>query len=1124
MANLLTHRRLRVGTGLLVALALATSSAASLVPVAAPLGAVTSSAVAPSARSTRTGPTEQAPPAPAVLGGDAGMSTDAPVLTQADPPDTGPSTEYLDAMAHAADRPALTPGGPATIPLEAASPATTGAAAAPAAVEAVATGSLATTSSAMRSTTAGLRREVLGFLPYWTLDSGSLRLDYTTLSTIAYFAVGAGPDGHLETRDPDGSPSVGWAGWTSRAMTAVIDAAHRHGTRVVLTVERFAWTSGQNADTITLLSSPTLRARLAAEIATAVHDRGVDGVNLDFEPIPPGQAANYTALVRQLRADLDARRAGYELTFDATGRPDSYDIPGLTAPGAADAVLVMGYDYRGASSPIAGSIDPLGGPTYDLTDTVDAYLALTTPGKIILGVPYYGRAWSTSGSGPNAATLTPSSHNGYSVAATYAQAVGLAAAHGRHYDGLEQSSWTAYSLAPCSGCAKVTRELYYDDAVSLGQRYDMINRKGLRGAGIWALGYEGTRPELAAELRAKFIADTTAPVAGLVALPATTGDLGFTVAWRGSDDRSGIAWFDVQVSLDGGPWMPWLTHVTASSATFQGAQGHGYAFRVRAADGRGNVSPFNVASVYSPTPTLQAGGFAQVVADGVNGRAAPGTGAPVVLQAAAGTDVAIMAGPVSAGGLQWFQVALPVTTWGPTADQEAGVWIAGAVGSTTYLRPIQAPNATRVAALITDFSFAGAGGSSLGPGGAALRSFSPNGDGHGDTLEIDWTDTAALGSMALDVFRPDGSLAGSVSIGARRAGPQSFVWNGRVGSTVLASGTYILQLVGRDTNGLHHAPTTAAVGPAQLSLYGVALHHVGTERLAGQDRYGTAAAISVAFARPGVPAVVIASGAGFADGLSAAPVAAALNAPLLLVQPGAIPSATAAELARLRPGRIVIVGGTASVGAAVAKALVGYATGGVSRISGADRYATAAAASAAVFMPGVPVVYVADGLSFADGVAAAAAAAHQHGPLLLTAPEGLPPATVAELQRLQPARIVVVGGRASVSSAVTTALASLTHGPVTRLAGADRYATAAAVVDASFGSTAAVYVASGLTFADALGAAALGQPLLLVPPGAVPAAVAQAALARDAVRVVALGGAAAVSAGTLTVLQAALGG
>ena len=961
MANLLTHRHLRVALGLLVATALI----APAVAVVAPAATLQPSAVQP----PTTGQLDPGPVATAVSGADfpAELPDAAPLATaQAAPPNAGPSTEYLEAMAHAAERPAFTPGGPATTPLEATRSAAT------------ASRSAALTSSTTRSTTAGLRREVLGFLPYWTLGSRDLRLDYTTLSTIAYFAVTAGPDGHLQTRDPDGTPSVGWAGWTSRAMTAVIDAAHRHGTRVALTIERFAWTSGQAADTTTLLSSSILRARLAAEIAKAVHDRGADGVNLDFEPIPAGQTANYVAFVRQLRADLSARRAGYELTFDATGRPDGYDVTGLTAPGAADAVMIMGYDYRGAGSPTAGSIDPLTGPTYDLTDTVDAYLASTTPGKIILG-----RARTTAAPGApaaaarNAPTLAPSSHNGYSVSATYAQAVALAAAHGRHYDGLEQSAWTAYAMAPCSGCSKVTRELYYDDAASLGQRYDMINRKGLRGAGIWALGYDGTRPELAAELRAKFINDTTAPVVGLVALPATTGDLGFTVAWRGSDDRSGLAWFDVQVSIDGGAWKAWLTHVTVTSAMYQGVQGHGYAFRVRAADGRGNVSPFNVGSVYTPTPTLRAGGLRP--GRGRRCQRAGGSG-----HGGGGRPPGPCRDRRGDRGRARHHRRPALVRGGPAGDhvgahgRPAGRRVDRRGGRLDDVsRPHPGPQRDAGGRphhrLLVRRRRRGEPGTGRGPAPflqpqrrRPRRHAAGRLDGHG----------GAGGHDPQRLPRRRQLRRHRADRGPPGRGP--VVRLERPGGLDPAGERHVCPAAGRSRRraACTTAPTTTAVGPVQLSLYGVTLHHVGTERLAGTDRYGTAAAISAAFARPGVPVVVIASGAGFADGLGAAPAAAALHAPLLLVEPGAIPAATAAELARLHPGRLVIVGGTASVAASVAQGLAKYTSGGVTRISGADRFATAAAVSAAFFKAGVPVAYVADGLSFADGVAAAAAAAH----------------------------------------------------------------------------------------------------------------------------------------------------
>ena len=56
------------------------------------------------------------------------------------------------------------------------------------------------------------------------------------------------------------------------------------------------------------------------------------------------------------------------------------------------------------------------------------------------------------------------------------------------------------------------RQLYYDDAQSLAAKYDLVNRYDIRGAAIWALGYDGRRPELYAVLKDKFITDTVPPV------------------------------------------------------------------------------------------------------------------------------------------------------------------------------------------------------------------------------------------------------------------------------------------------------------------------------------------------------------------------------------------------------------------------------------------------------------------------------------------------------------------------------------------------------------------------------------------------------------------------------------
>lgn len=358
----------------------------------------------------------------------------------------------------------------------------------------------------------GLHREVFGFLPYWEL--GSARLDWQKLSTIAYFGVGADGKGNLQTRNTDGSATVGWSGWTSAQMTSVINDAHASGARVVLTVQSFAWSTAGQTRQKALLGSATARANLAAQIAGAVRDRGADGVNLDFEPLATGYADEFTALVRKVRQALDSKARGYQVTFDTTGYIGNYPIEAATATGAADAIMIMGYDYRTAGSGVAGSIAPLAGSAYDIRETLSAFLARIPASKVILGVPYYGRAWSTQTNLLNSRTTTGVKY-GSSASATYETARAIVLQYGRHYDGVEGVVWTAYRRQTCTatyGCVTGWRQLYYDDATALGKKYDLVNARNIRGVGIWALGYDGTRPELYQVLRDKFITDSVAPV------------------------------------------------------------------------------------------------------------------------------------------------------------------------------------------------------------------------------------------------------------------------------------------------------------------------------------------------------------------------------------------------------------------------------------------------------------------------------------------------------------------------------------------------------------------------------------------------------------------------------------
>lgn len=254
-------------------------------------------------------------------------------------------------------------------------------------------------------------------------------------------------------------------------------------------------------------------------------------------------------------------------------------------------------------------------------------------------------------------------------------------------------------------------------------------------------------------------------------------------------------------------------------------------------------------------------------------------------------------------------------------------------------------------------------------------------------------------------------------------------------------------------------------------------------RITGADRYATAANISKAFHPTGANTVYVVTGERFPDALGVGASAAVREAPVLLVTRTTVPQSTAGELSRLAPSLIIVVGGTAVIDDSVADRLDDIATGTVTRVAGPDRYATAAAVSHETFSPGVDRVFVVTGETYPDGMSASPVAAEMGAPVLLTQAQQLPAATRAEIIRLSPKLVTIVGGTSGVSPAVEASLENLGF-DVDRISGSDRYATAAALSAAFFDpTTRPVLLATGEAFPDALSGAAaagnLGGPLLL---------------------------------------------
>lgn len=213
-------------------------------------------------------------------------------------------------------------------------------------------------------------------------------------------------------------------------------------------------------------------------------------------------------------------------------------------------------------------------------------------------------------------------------------------------------------------------------------------------------------------------------------------------------------------------------------------------------------------------------------------------------------------------------------------------------------------------------------------------------------------------------------------------------------------------------------------------------------RVAGEDRWATAACAARAGHPHGAATVVLARGddAGdHADALAGTVLAHAEDAPVLLTGPRSLAAAARDALVDLAPDRVLVLGGPVAIADRVV-AEVDALVGEVTRVAGATRAGTAAAIAARV--PGDDA-FVVNGHRPADALTAGAAAARAGAALLLVEPGGVPAETRDALA--QRTDLTIVGGPGVVDGDLERAIRDLVPGEVRRLGGPTRYETAATV-------------------------------------------------------------------------------
>lgn len=322
--------------------------------------------------------------------------------------------------------------------------------------------------------------EVFGWHPYWSGNAYE-SYNFSLLSIISYFSYEVNPKTGFYNTIHD---------WK---QTALVDSAKKHNCKVLLTLSNFGKSNNR-----TFLRSADAKKNLIATAITLIRERDADGLTLDFENIDAKDKESYINFIINLSTSLKSENEDYLLTvaLPAVDFEKVYDFNQINT--YVDLYVIMGYEYHGSNSQLAGPIAPLSSGDkwkgFNLENSVEEYLANGIPtNKFILGIPYYGAEWITSD------LKFPSVAKKFIKYHSYRQTKRIVGKKMGKIDASSMSKYHSYSDNLSN-----YRQLWFEDSVTLAVKYDWVKEKQIRGIGIWALGFDNGSVELWTLLADKF--------------------------------------------------------------------------------------------------------------------------------------------------------------------------------------------------------------------------------------------------------------------------------------------------------------------------------------------------------------------------------------------------------------------------------------------------------------------------------------------------------------------------------------------------------------------------------------------------------------------------------------------
>lgn len=342
-----------------------------------------------------------------------------------------------------------------------------------------------------------LKKEVIGFLPFWTIKEEP-NFRYDLLTQIIYMGVEFDKEGNL-VKTENGYLDPTWANFNSERLSAIIHKAKKAGAKVLLGIQCY------NNDTLeSIVNHPLRRKRVIEQALELLQQKNFDGINIDFEHSNSPSSStsqNFTRFVQDLTKAVKLKSPAYLVSIDVYAdslvKNRIYQVETISL--FVDHIIIMAYDFHRANSISAGPVAPLRSAHpasyYSLTKTMADFYQAVPKEKLILAVPYYGYEWQTASE-----KFGASAYPGSGALATYKRVINLVEAQSVkiNWDSISMTPWLVYKNGG------QTKQIYFDNPYSLSLKYQLIKEADIAGVALWALGYDGQRPELWQLLEEKF--------------------------------------------------------------------------------------------------------------------------------------------------------------------------------------------------------------------------------------------------------------------------------------------------------------------------------------------------------------------------------------------------------------------------------------------------------------------------------------------------------------------------------------------------------------------------------------------------------------------------------------------